>query len=83
MKLMTRHKVFAEFVAIYVVFLIQVFTKREYLLPRRILNFIFVSCTDAMLSNLNRYLNDVEYCISSFVRSVDTSAYMGASLLYL
>jgi len=77
---MTPHKVFAEFLAIYVVFLIQACTQRENLLLRLILYFIFVSTTDEMLFNHIRDLNDVKYCVNSFVRSVDTSTYMGASL---
>jgi hypothetical protein len=77
---MTPHKVFAEFLAIYVVFLIQACTKRENLLLRLILYSVFVSTTDDILFNHFRDLNDVEYCVNSFVRSVDTSTNMGASL---
>jgi hypothetical protein len=65
---MTRHKVFAEFPANYVMFLVQAFTKRENLLPKLILNFIFVSTSDDILSNNIRDLNAVEYCFRSFVR---------------
>jgi len=77
---MTPHKAFAEFFAIYVVFFIQACTKRENLLLGLIVCFIFVSTTDDILSNHIMDLNDVEYCVNSFVRSVDTATYMGASL---
>jgi len=61
---MTSHKVFAEFLVIYVVFLIQACTKRENLLLTFILYFIFVSTTDDILSNHVRDLNGVEYCVN-------------------
>jgi hypothetical protein len=74
------HKVFAEFLAIYVVFLIQTCKKRENILLSLILYFIFVSTADDILSNHIRDLNDIEYCVNYFLRTVDTSTYMGSSL---
>jgi len=77
---MTLHKVFAEFLAIYIVFLIQAYRQRENLLLRLMLHFIFVFTTDDVLSNRIRDMNDVEFCVSTFARPVGASTYMGASL---
>jgi hypothetical protein len=77
---MTPHKVFAELLAFYVVFLIQAYRERENLLLRLMLYFIFVFTTDDILSNHIRDMNDVEFCVNTFVRPVGASTYMGASL---
>jgi len=80
---MTPHKIFAEFLAIYAVFLIQAYRERENLLLRLMLYFIFVLTTDEILSNHIRDMNDVEFCVNYLCAACRCFNKHGRFIMYL